>query len=426
MNIYHLPKIKMGKVFKNRAFWLAILIVFLSSLFGFLAGLASGSIFYLQVKDQLASFQIPKTETEEAEEILLQPDSRLQATHEEVLIKAVENIWPATVSIVISKDMSVASEYFFEEFEWFFGDQFRIEIPQDGGQGTERQEIGGGTGFIVSEGGLVLTNKHVVFEQDADYTVVANDGKSYSAKVLARSPLHDIAVLKIEDKEGKEFPVVKLGDSDNLRLGQIVIAIGNALGEFSNTVSVGVVSGLGRTITASGGGIVETLEDIIQTDAAINMGNSGGPLLNLKGEVVGINTAMAVDAQSIGFAIPINQVKKSIEQVKTLGKIVYPFLGIRYVLVDERIKQENGLPVNYGAWLKRGSQGEPAVESGSAAQKAGLREDDIILEFNGERVDTGNSLAKIIMKYNPGDKVVLKVLRNGQERDIEVVLGERS
>lgn len=147
---------------------------------------------------------------------------------------------------------------------------------------------------------------------------------------MAKNPLHDIAVLKIDNPQKADFSVVKFGDSENLKPGQTVIAIGNALGEFKNTVSVGVISALGRTITASGGGISETLEGLIQTDAAINRGNSGGPLLNLRGEVIGINTAMVLDAQNIGFAIPIEQALKSIEQVKTLGKIVYPFweLGI--------------------------------------------------------------------------------------------------
>jgi S1-C subfamily serine protease len=183
---------------------------------------------------------------------------------------------------------------------------------------------------------------------------------------------------------------------------------------------------LGRTITASGGGLVETLEDVIQTDAAINKGNSGGPLLNLKGEVIGINTAMVEEAQTIGFAIPINKAKKDIEQVKTSGKISYPFLGVRYVLINEEIQKKNNLPVDYGAWVQKGSGGEAAIFPGSAAEKAGLKEGDIILEFNGEKITTENTLAKIIMKYNPGDKVTLKILREGKEKIVEVTLGERN
>jgi serine protease Do len=252
---------------------------------------------------------------------------------------------------------------------------------------------------------------------------LTNDGKRYSAKVLARDTIRDLAILKVE---GGPFPTLKLGDSDKLQIGQTVIAIGNALGEFRNTVSVGVISGLGRRVTASGGGIIETIEDVIQTDAAINRGNSGGPLLNLKGEVIGVNFAMASGAENIGFAIPINKAKKDIEQVKTTGKIVFPFLGVRYVIINDQIQKENNLPVNYGAWIVKGERGEPAIFPGSAAEKVGLKEGDIILEFNGEKITSENPLAKIIMKYDPGDKVTLKILRQNKEFSLEVVLGERS
>ncbi len=183
---------------------------------------------------------------------------------------------------------------------------------------------------------------------------------------------------------------------------------------------------MGRTITASGGGLVETLKDVIQTDAAINKGNSGGPLLNLKGEVIGVNFAMAEAAENIGFAIPINKAKKDMEQVMTLGKIVYPFLGVRYILINEKIQKENNLSVDYGALIAAEGKGEPAISPGSVAEKAGLKEGDIILEFNGEKITTENTLAKIIMKYSPGDKITLKVLRERKEEVFEVLLGERS
>jgi serine protease Do len=285
---------------------------------------------------------------------------------------------------------------------------------------------------------MVLTNKHVVLDEEADYTIFTTDGRKFPAKVLAKDPLQDLAILKIEkekivDSDGefqlKPFSVVKLGDSSGLQIGQTIIAIGNALGEFRNTVSVGVISGLGRTITASGGGFVETIEDVIQTDAAINKGNSGGPLLNLKGEVIGINTATVLGAQSIGFAIPVNKAKRDIEQVKTLGKIVYPFLGVYYVLITENLAEEFDLPVDYGAWIGRNAAGEyttEAIFSDSAAEKSGIERDDIILEFGGEKITPDNSLAKFIQKYNPGDKVALKILQEGEEKTIEVILGERN
>ena len=294
--------------------------------------------------------------------------------------------------------------------------------------GTQYQEVGAGSGFIVSADGLVLTNKHVVSDSSADYTVFTNDGQKYSAKVLALDPVQDLAVIKIQSSAGKTFQPVTLGDSSGIQIGQTAIAIGNALGQFSNTVSVGVVSGLQRTISASDqvGSFSETLEGIIQTDAAINAGNSGGPLLNLKGEVIGIDTAMAQGAQDIGFAIPINMAKKDIDQVVKTNKIVYPFLGVRYVLVDDQVKQKYNLSVDYGALVLKGDNGEPAVTSGSAAEKAGIKEKDVILEINGEKITTDNSMAKIIQKYNAGDKITLHILRNGKEQDVDVTLAERS
>jgi serine protease Do len=326
------------------------------------------------------------------------------------------------VSIIISKNLPLYEECYTDPF----GDLLPgFQISEMCQKGTKLQETGGGSGFIISSDGLILTNKHVVSDKQAEYTVLTNDGKKYAAKVLALDPNQDLAVIKIENGTSS-LPTVKLGDSDNLLIGQTAITIGNALGEFRNTVSVGVISGLSRTITAGGGGMSEIIEDVIQTDAAINPGNSGGPLLNLKGEVVGINTAIASGAQGIGFAIPINQAKKDIESVKTSGKIIYPFLGVRYVILDDDIQKENSLPVNYGAWVQKGENGEAAVTKDSAAQKAGLKEGDIILEFSGAKITTENTLAKTLMKYNPGDKVTLKILRNAKEIKVDVTLGERS
>lgn len=418
-----MPKIKVLKTKPSKTFWLVVLIILISVISGFLAGVLGG-LFYSQGLPSVIEKEIIKKETLEKKEYVP------QTSQEEAIIQAVQEVSPAVVSVIISKDVPVFEEYYydpFQEFEEFFGPgPFEFKIPQYRQKGTEKKEIGGGTGFIISQDGMILTNKHVVLEQEAEYTVFTNDGKKFSAKVLARDPVQDLAVLKIEQAGSQSFPTAKLGDSEKLQIGQTVIAIGNALGEFRNTVSVGVISGLGRTITASGGGLIETLEDVIQTDAAINKGNSGGPLLNLKGEVIGVNTAMALEAQNIGFAIPINKAKKDIEQVKTLGKIVYPFLGIRYVLVNEKVKEEKKLSVDYGALIIRGESGEPAIEPGSAAERTGLKEGDIVLEFNNEKITLENSLAKIIMKYDPGDKVVLKILRADKEITLSATLGERS
>ncbi len=417
---------------KNRTFLIIILVIFLSSFFGFLAGILSSSYFDSEIRNQLQKLKIGLPQPGffqeiEKPEVLEQTQEYLPLTsQEQAIIKTVNEVSPAVVSIIITKDLPIIEEYYIDPFEEFFGESpFEFRIPQYRQEGIEKREVGGGTGFIISSDGMILTNRHVVVDKEADYTVLTNDGRKFPAKVIARDPTQDLAILKIERLEAS-FPVVKLGDSAKLQIGQTVIAIGNVLGEFQNSVSVGVISGLGRTIVAVGGGLVQTLEDVIQTDAAINRGNSGGPLLNLKGEVIGINTAMVVGGENIGFAVPINQAKRAIEQVKAFGKIVYPFLGVRYVLITERIQKENNLPVNYGAWVLRGEPGEPAIFPGSAAEKADLQEGDIILEFNREKITIENTLAKIIMKYNPGDRVILKTLRNGKEKNIEVTLGERS
>src|SRR3989344_3634091 len=247
--------------------------------------------------------------------------------YEEAVVKAVEIASPAVVSIVISKDVPIIencpSNPFSDlpsEFQDFFGSPgggFQFYQPCQ--KGIEKKEIGGGSGFIISSGGLILTNKHVASDKKASYTVLTNDGNKYDAEILAQDSVMDLAVVKIK---ASNLPVLKLGNSDSVKLGQTAIAIGNALGEFRNTVSVGVISGLARTITASGGGQTETIEGVLQTDAAINQGNSGGPLLNLKGEVIGVNTAMVSGAQNIGFAIPINKAKRAIESVKKSGRII--------------------------------------------------------------------------------------------------------
>ncbi|PJE58636.1 MAG: hypothetical protein COU83_02835, partial [Candidatus Portnoybacteria bacterium CG10_big_fil_rev_8_21_14_0_10_40_22] len=208
----------------------------------------------------------------------------------------------------------------------------KVKDPQ-----SKTIQIGGGSGAIVDPSGIILTNKHVVYEQDADYTVITNDDKHYSAKVLARDPINDIAILKID---AENLPAVELGDSSNLQLGQTVIAIGNALGEFTNTVSMGVISGLSRYITAQASlaGHSEELRGLIQTDAAINPGNSGGPLVNLAGQVIGISSATVMGAENIGFAIPIAAAKQDLVDLKKHGRIIKASLGVRYVTLSKAIQ----------------------------------------------------------------------------------------
>jgi len=345
--------------------------------------------------------------------------------YEEQIINSVKNSSPAVVSVVITKNVPVIEQFYTNPFEndpffkQFFGD---IQIPQYRQKGFEKKEIGGGTGFIISNNGLILTNKHVVADTGAEYTILTNDGKKYPAKVLARDNIVDIAIIKIE---AVDLTPIKLGDSDSIKVGQTAIAIGNALGEFKNTVSVGVVSGLSRSVTASGGGTAQTIYDVIQTDASINPGNSGGPLLNLAGRVIGINTAMVSGAQSIGFAIPINQAKRIINDILSFGVIKTPFLGVRYITITPSVAENKKLPFDYGALIAKGENGEPAVIDGSPAAKAGLRDGDIILEISGRRVDADNPLISRVNLYSVGDKINLKIWRDGKTLNLDVTLAEK-
>ncbi|MEA2007275.1 MAG: trypsin-like peptidase domain-containing protein [Patescibacteria group bacterium] len=343
---------------------------------------------------------------------------------ESSVIKVVEDVSPAVVSIIVSKDVSKLDEFALNPFfdDPFFNPFGLRPLPQ-GEPETEKREIGGGTGFVVSSDGFIITNRHVVDDLEADYTVVMNDGQKIEAKVLARDTVMDLAVIKVEKND---LPIIELGDSDVLKIGQTVVAIGNSLGEFRNTVSKGIISGLKRNVNAGDGfGQTELLEEVIQTDAAINPGNSGGPILNLQGQVVGVNVAMAQGAENIGFAIPINEVKKIYQSVKTTGKIVRPYLGVRYMLVNEQVKTENNLPVVYGALIVRGNRpSELAVSPGGPADKAGIVENDIVLEINGTKIDQDNDLAKVIKKLNVGDQISMKILTKGEEKSVTVLLEE--
>ena len=425
--MYNLPKFntlenkeKVVKTLKSKTFWGIVFLIIAGCVAGFFIGVGAMKYFPSETKSVLQYFQ--QTQVKNNQPVAKPYVS--DVSYEQAIIDAAKNVSPSVVSIVISKNVPIYEEQFVNPF----GDSspFSFEIPQQVQKGTQLQEVGAGSGFIVSADGLVLTNKHVVSDTRAEYTVFTNDGQKYKAKVLALDPVQDLAVIRIQTN--KTFTPVTLGDSAGIQIGQTAIAIGNALGQFSNTVSVGVVSGLQRTISASDqvGSFSETLEGIIQTDAAINAGNSGGPLVNLRGEVIGIDTAMAQGAQDIGFAIPINMAKKDIDQVIKTGKIVYPFLGVRYVLVDDQVKQKYNLSVDYGAVILKGASGEPAVTSGSAAEKAGLKEKDVILEVNKEKVTSTNSITKIMQKYNVGDKIVLHILRDSKEQDVNVTLGQRS
>lgn len=348
---------------------------------------------------------------------------------DELIVKAVEEASPAVVSIVASKDVPVIERYYVDPFssdpffQQFFGDGSGFQVPQYRQKGTQKQDVSSGTGFIVSSDGLVLTNKHVVADATAEFTVLMNDGRKKPARVLARDTAQDLAVLKIE---GIDLPVVRFGDSSQVKIGQAVIAIGNALGQFRNTVSVGIISGLERSIVAGGSADSgsEVLQELIQTDAAINPGNSGGPLLNIYGEIIGINTAMATGAENIGFTIPINSAKRDVASVKAHGKILYPFLGVRYTIITKEIADKEKLGRDYGAWVVK-SDTEPAVVAGSPADKAGIKDGDIILAINGERIGADHTLASLIQKYQVDDDITLRIFRVGAESDVKVKLEEK-
>ena len=300
-----------------------------------------------------------------------------------------------------------------------------IVITQTTGSGRfQTTSEGAGTGIIVSADGYILTNRHVV--QDARTLEVLNsEGERYSDVTLVGSdPLNDIAILKI--KNAKDLPVAELGDSGTVRVGQRVIAIGNSLGQYQNTVTSGIISGLGRPVTAATdelGMNVESLTDLLQTDAAINPGNSGGPLINMAGQVIGINTAIVSDAQSVGFAIPINAARGIIRGVLANGTIQKAYLGVQFVAITPDIRAELNLSERNGALVKSGTSGQSAVISGGPADKAGIREGDIITKVDDRVIGEQGGLGSLIAEFLPGEKVTLTIIRDGKTQKVSVTLG---
>lgn len=347
---------------------------------------------------------------------------------EEQTIDVVKRASPAVVAINITKSVDPRARTPQALFPDIFDDpsfQFFSAPTATSTTSTEKQSIvvGAGSGFFVSQDGYLVTNKHVVSDPDATYTVITSDQKKYPAKVLALDPTLDLAIVKVE---GDHFPFLQLGKSDDLIVGQSVIAIGNALAEFQNSVTKGVISGLNRRLEAGSRTGTEVIEQAIQTDAAINFGNSGGPLLDLQGEVVGVNTAISQNGQSLGFALPSRVVSHALESVRKNGKIVRPWLGIRYLQIDEQIQKKNSLTYDYGVLVVRGNTpADLAVIPGSPANKAGIVENDIVLEFNGLKLDGQRSLSSIVASLDPGQRVTLKISHEGKEKTIDVTLEER-
>lgn len=287
---------------------------------------------------------------------------------------------------------------------------------------TSSVQEAAGSGIIVGSDGYILTNKHVVSDA-TQVQVILSDGTTYSnVKVLGTDPLNDLAFLKIEG--ASNLPAVQLGDSSTVNIGQSVVAIGNSLGEYQNTVTSGIISGLGRPLTAqdSTGTSTESLNDLIQTDAAINPGNSGGPLLNSSGQVIGINTAVAQDAQGIGFAIPINSAKGILKGVLAGKGVQRAYLGVRYIPVNTAVAKQYKLSVKAGAYINGDGNGGAAVVSGSPADKAGLKSGDVITKVNGVEVGTHGGVSSLVAEYAPGDTIELTILRDSKTSTVKVTL----
>ena len=338
------------------------------------------------------------------------------------IVSIAKKVCPAVITIVVSKDLPKVENFY--SFPYGGKEYIMPMADKDGKNQMEKTQVGGGSGFIISSDGYIITSNHVVSDTTAEYTVIISPTEKFPVAVLSRNPINDIAVLKIT---GKNLPFLKLADSDKIQLGEEVVAVGNPMGEFQDTLSAGIISGLSRYISAFGGinNTMQNLRGLIQTDAAINPGNSGGPLVNMQGKVIGINTAMIMGAQNIGFAIPINYAKKDLDEVKKFGKIVMPFLGVKYVLISSQMAKSNKLPVENGAIVVREALGEYPVIKNSPADKAGVKEFDIIMECNGEKISTENSMADILQKCKIGQEVNIKVLRNGQELLLKATLGEK-
>ena len=355
--------------------------------------LVIGAVFGGAVGDRIWGYKIldkywPRLKTQE-----LQNSKTQIVTEENVVIEVAEKVSPSVVTVGIKKTQ------IFREIDPFdFFGMGRIQ------QKKVEQDIG--TGFILTEDGLVVTNKHVVGDTQATYKIVTKDDKTYEVQKIYRDPANDLAILKVDAKELKP---VELGDSSKLKVGQMVIAIGTALGEFRHTVTTGVVSGLGRGITAGSPleGAVERLDNVIQTDAAINPGNSGGPLLNSSGQVIGVNTAISPEGQNIGFAIPINVIKDAIDNFNKTGQFSRPYLGVRYRIIDQKTAILNEVP--QGAYVQE-------VISGSSAETGGIEAGDIVIRPKDVAAEVG--------KHKVGDKLEIEVWRDGETKALTVTLEE--
>jgi len=382
--------------FKRFLTGVAVGLVILASVLG---GAISERLFGYKILDKF----FPPRQGVSSSEVLQQR----VLTEESVVIEVAEKVSPSVVTVGIIKTQRVL-----DLFEWDpFMDPFGFFRQPKSKEQKIQRDIG--SGFIISADGLVVTNKHVVADTQAKYRVITKDDKEYEVKKIYRDPVNDLAILKIDASGLKP---VELGDSDKLKVGQFVIAIGTALGQFRHTVTTGVISGLGRGITAGSPfeGYVERLDNVIQTDAAINPGNSGGPLLNSAGQVIGVNVAVAAEGQNIGFALPINLVKESLANFEKTGKFERPFLGVRYRMISQDLALLNDVP--QGAYVVE-------VVEGSPADRAGIKEGDIITKLDGQPVrEKDGGLAKLIAQKKIGETVRLTIWRDGEQKEVTATL----
>jgi S1-C subfamily serine protease len=343
---------------------------------------------------EIRSLLMQQTGTVTSRETTQNDGNKVVTQEEEDIANVVSKVSPSVVSI-LTKSQSVS----------------RL--------GDTTSEDGAGTGIIVGKDGYILTNKHVI-DGASTVQVVTSDGTTYdNVKVLGSDPLNDVAYLKVPDVS--DLPVAELGDSTSVRVGQKVIAIGNSLGQYQNTVTSGIISGTGRPISAQAGDSVESLTDLIQTDAAINPGNSGGPLLNLQGQVIGLNTAIVEDAQGIGFSIPISATKGILKGVLKGGDVQRAYLGVSYIPITAEVAKQYNLSVKKGAYVFSGSD-KTAIVSGSPADKAGIKDKDIITKVGDIEVGDRGSVSSLVAEYAPGDTIALTILRDGKTMAVNVTL----
>ena len=346
----------------------------------------------------------------------VQNQNKIILNEENVVIDVAEKVSPSVVTVSINKTQIYRTpSYNIDPFS----DPFGFFRQPDSGTTQQRQiEQDIGSGFVISVDGLIVTNKHVVSDTEATYKVITKDDKNYDVQKIYRDPVNDIAILKINPSTGSGLKPVEMGDSSKLKVGQFVIAIGTALGEFRHTVTTGVVSGLGRGITAGSSleGAVEKLDNVIQTDAAINPGNSGGPLLNSAGQVIGVNTAVSAQGQNIGFAIPINIVSEAIDNFNKTGQFNRPYIGVRYRIIDLKTAMQYEIP--QGAYVQQ-------IITGSPADKAGIKDGDVIVKIEGRKLASDeNGLSKAIETKKVGDKIKVELWRDGQTQEVTVTLEE--